>query len=262
MTPLLAKSFFCVKGSLNKLLIDNLIAEDDFHHIYQPIYNLNDWSIMGYEGFIRSNVFSNPEETFEQARKRKKLYDLDSRSIHKALNTYRRAGLTKAQGKLFINVFPSTLQNENFQAFVIDIITNLEVSCQEIVLEILESEKIDDYSRIRKSIECLRKYGLLFAIDDYGKGNSNIRRILELDPDYIKLDRYFTIDLINCKKKQFAVNSVIDYCETFDKKLILEGIESPQDLAFAKFTGITYGQGYALCKPMGLKEIYQPKLIG
>jgi EAL domain-containing protein (putative c-di-GMP-specific phosphodiesterase class I) len=234
------------------MLFENFIEKEEFYHYYQPIYNLNDWVVIGYEVFLRSNLFTNPEDTFEQARQRKKLYELESRSIHKAIGTYKKA---KKRGKLFINVFPSTLQNEKFQPFIIDIMNNLQVSCQDIVLEILESENVDDYSKIKTSIDTLKKQGFLFAIDDFGKGNSDIKRVLELDTDYIKLDRYFTMDLSKSKEKQFFLNLAIEYCQQFNKNLILEGLELPEDLAFAKFLGINYGQGYALGKPSCLKEI-------
>jgi EAL domain-containing protein (putative c-di-GMP-specific phosphodiesterase class I) len=234
---------------------ENFIKNEEFNHNYQPIYNLNDWVVIGYEVFLTSKIFSNPEETFELARKRKRLYELDSRSIHKAIDTYIKAGFSKKHGRLFINVFPSTLQNENFQSFIIDIMCNLQVSCQQIVLEILKSEQIEDYSNIKKSMDSLKKQGFLFALDEYGKGNSDIKRILELDPDYIKLDRYFTVGLIKSREKQFVLKSVKEYCQTFGKQLILEGLELPEDLAFAKLSGITYGQGYALGKPQNIKEI-------
>lgn len=237
------------------MLFENFIEKEEFYHYYQPIYNLNDWTIIGYEVFLRSDLFSNPEETFEVARLKKRLYELDSRSIHKAIETFKQAGFAKKHGKLFINVFPSTLQNERFQPFIIDIMNNLQVSCQQIVLEILESEQIEDYTMLKESINSLKNQGFLLAVDDFGKGNSDIRRIIESDPDYIKLDRYFTIDLIKSKEKQFVLKLVLDYCNVFNKKLILEGIELPEHLALAKASGITYGQGYAIGKPTSLKEI-------
>lgn len=233
---------------------ENFINNEEFDHNFQPIYNLNDWVVIGYEVFIRSNLFSSPEKTFELARQRKRLYELDSRSIHKAIVTFKQAGSKKHQ-RLFINVFPSTLINEKFQSFIINIMKNLQMSCQHIVFEILESELIDDYSKIKESIDSLKKQGFIFAIDDFGKGNSDIKRVIELDPDYIKLDRYFTIGLFRSQEKQFVLKSIIDYCQTFKKQLIIEGLELPEDLAFAKFMGITYGQGYALAKPTCLKEI-------
>lgn len=234
---------------------ENFIKNEEFFHHFQPIYNLNGWRVIGYEVLLRSNIFPNPEAAFELARRNKQLYELDSRSIHKAVLTYLMAGFSKRDGKLFINVFPSTLQNKDFHSFIDNIMYDYHLSSQQIVLEICESEQILDMKGFVKIINELKRNGISIALDDVGKGHGDIQKIIELEPDFIKLDQYFADDLPNSKKKQDIIKSLMQYCDRFQSQLILEGLETLEELNFAKRFGILLGQGYVLGKPENLKRI-------
>ncbi|WEG12480.1 EAL domain-containing protein [Pullulanibacillus sp. KACC 23026] len=236
------------------MLIDHFIREEQFYHHFQPIYDIENWYLIGREVLLRSNEFSNPEIPFCLAKQKEKLYELDSRSIHKAISTYHMAGYSKREGKLFVNVYPSTISNGDFPSFIINIMNEFNVSRHQIVLELTETEKIKDLKQFQKIINLLRKSGILIALDDIGKGIEDTQRIIELNPDFIKLDKYFAHDLYMSKKKQDFVRFLQNYCDAYKTYLILEGIETPVDLAFAKSFGIKYGQGYALGKPDVLEK--------
>lgn len=251
----LGSPFLCKKkGGSIFLSIRNFIREEQFYHFFQPIYHLNSWDKLGYEVLLRSTVYPNPELTFQEAKKEKQLYELDSRSIHKAISTYHSAGSSKRNGTLFLNVFPSTILNQNFPSFLNQIITEKYLDSQQIVLEISESETIEEFDRFKKRISELKRQGFLIAIDDIGKGYSNFRSIIELEPDYLKLDRYFAQDLHLSKQKQTLISFFLNYCEQYNCQLILEGVETEKELAVAKALGISIAQGYILGKPALLKE--------
>ena len=230
------------------------IKKEEFFHLYQPIYNLNDWTIIGNEGLIRSKKYHSPEETFNLAKTIKRLYELDIRSLLKAILTYQNEGFSRIDGKLFLNVFPSTIQRSSFQTFIKFVMDDLQIPSQQIVLEINESERIRDLSQFSKITRNLKKNGILIALDDIGRGISDFQKIIELEPDYIKVDRYFSDKLSHSNKKQALVQSLIKYCDDIQAKLILEGLETPIDLACAKIIGVPYGQGYILGKPRFLEK--------
>lgn len=241
---------------------NNFMVEEQFFHHFQPIFDLSSNNKLGYEALLRSEKYSNPQMIFNQALKENKLYDLDSRSIHKAISTYDSAGFTKKEGILFVNVIPSTISNPNFQTFLNQIIINYSIKRQEktfykhkIVLEISESETIDDFEAFRSNIKEIKDLGFLIAIDDIGVGNANFHYILELSPDFLKLDRYFAENLSLSKNKQEFIKFFQYYCIEINCNLILEGIETERDLTCAKNLGIEFGQGYKLGKPDLLKTI-------
>src|SRR5690606_28936871 len=118
-----------------------------------------------------------------------------------------------------------------------------------------ESEKISDIDLLRKAIRFLRTNGFSVALDDLGKGEFSIQTVMELEPDFVKLDRYYSIDLSNSIEKQNEIQMILDVCQQKNIYLVLEGIEEPKDLAMAKKLGVHLGQGYLLGRPLPVSEI-------
>lgn len=235
--------------------INTFIKEEQFYHYFQPIYNLSNWTKVGYEGLLRSSLYPNPELTFLEAQKEEQLYELDSRSIHKAIHTYHKAGLRKKDGNLFLNIYPSTILNQKFPSLLNKIIADNYLSSQQIVLEISESELIGEFEDFKIQILELKKQGFLIAIDDIGKGYASFKNIVELEPDYLKLDRYFAKGLHVSKQKQTLISFFLNYCEQYKSQLILEGVECEEEVAAAIALGVSIAQGYAIGKPALLQEL-------
>lgn len=228
---------------------DLFIEEKQFYHVYQPVFSLNKNEMVGSEFLLRSKM-NTPDVIFEQAKKANRLYELDTSSIYYALLTYSSMGHS-VEGLLFFNIFPSSLVNPKFPDFLKKLLLEFPELCPKIVLEVNEAEQADAKLFIER-IQLLKEYGFLVAIDDVGKGWSSLTRIIELDPDFIKLDLYFAQSLANSKKKQEMIQTIAKYCESNNIQIILEGIETEEDLLMAKTLQVQYGQGYLLCKPQEL----------
>jgi EAL domain-containing protein (putative c-di-GMP-specific phosphodiesterase class I) len=228
--------------------VNHVISKNMFHHVFQPLYELENWCLFGYEALIRCKLPMNPEMLFRDAIQSKRIYELDTASIFNASLTYRSSGQSKQVKNLFLNVYPSTLLHPSFYNFVEKMNAHTETSRINVVFEIIESEHISNIKALRDTITFLRSYNLRIALDDVGKGSSTLEMILELEPDFIKLDRLFSLDLSISTSKQKMISLFVEYCKK-NTKLILEGIETPEDLAIAKFLGVNIGQGYVLGTP-------------
>ncbi|MEH7235773.1 EAL domain-containing protein [Bacillus sp. JJ1562] len=236
------------------MLVKNQLEEKDIFHVFQTILDLSNNSPLGYEALIRSVSIPSPEFIFHEASDFGKLYEIDCYSIEKAIKTYQSNGYTSEDGKLFLNILPSTILHEYFMEFIMNLLKRDDLSKQEIILEISESENIEDFDAFINKISELKKLGFKIAIDDFGRGYSDIKSIIELEPHYIKFDRYFSKELATCSKKRELIKSIISYCEKYECELILEGIERKVDLETAYKLGVTYVQGYLFGKPSSLKS--------
>lgn len=230
-------------------LLNKMIDHNQFEHYFQPIYSLDNNSSIGGEFLLRTTIGS-PDFIFSEAKKTNRLYDLDTKSIHKALTSSHSINrmFMKEELKLFINVFPSTLINNTFPTFLNDIFTNFKESCQHIIFEINETDTFDSFL-LWDRIKLLKEYGFSIAIDDVGKGWPTIQTIIEMEPNYIKLDRYFSSNLEKSIKKQDMIKAMLSYCENNDVNLILEGIENEESLNAARDIGVRMAQGYFLGMP-------------
>ncbi|MFA9560421.1 EAL domain-containing protein [Evansella sp. AB-rgal1] len=231
------------------------LKQEQFTHCFQPIYHLRENKVLGYEALLRTDMYENPMDVFQEAVNEKRLYELDMRSIHKAIVAYKSAGKTKRNGILFLNVYPSTIINQNFLPFLTKIISDGTLKSQEIILEVSESQLTVDYQVLQNEIEQLNKLDVKIAIDDVGKGYSNLESLMNLDVAYIKLDKFLMRDLHISKKKQLLLKHLIHYADDIYTPIIVEGIENELEKEIALDLGVTFGQGFGLCKPLHLSEV-------
>jgi EAL domain-containing protein (putative c-di-GMP-specific phosphodiesterase class I) len=230
-------------------MIHDMIEKNDFFHCYQHLYKTECMSTIGAELLLRTEI-GNPESVFQMAREEKKLFELDTRSIDRAFQTY--YSQKEIDGLLFINIFPSTIMHTQFPSFIAHLLECHPESYKNVVFEIIETEKVNNEEVLKERIEFLKKCGFQIAVDDVGKGWSSLCLIIELEPDFIKLDRYFSIDLAIMPKKQKMIQLLLHYFEDTKTKMILEGVETSPDLRMAQTLGIHFCQGYLLSKPLPL----------
>ncbi|QDP39425.1 EAL domain-containing protein [Radiobacillus deserti] len=235
--------------------IRKLIRDRHYFHHFQPVFDLQAGKRIGFEVLLRAEEYDSPELVFSEARHAKRLYELDSGSIQKAIQTYMDVGLGGKEDYLFLNVFPSTILNPDFRSFLSEIMTETNLNSQLVIFEISETESVENLDIFREQINELRKLGFQFAIDDVGKGYSNLPYIIELKPDYVKLDQYFARDIQFSKEKQRMVSYFIHYCNELHVQLVLEGLETTSEVDTATSLGIPLGQGFILGEPKQIKEL-------
>ena len=171
-------------------------------HWFQPIYELGNNNILGYEALLRnaSQLKVSPTDIFKEAEKKGCENILDLLSIKTAIESF------ECESKLlFLNIFPSTLLQKNFLSW-----WDINVpSSMTAVLELLESESIRNWKALRKITSELQTRGVKIAVDDMGRGYSFYQQWIELDPDFIKLDRYFAENISENSRKQKAEMSLV-----------------------------------------------------
>ncbi|WP_070119378.1 EAL domain-containing protein [Bacillus marinisedimentorum] len=229
----------------------NQSLKDTFYHLYQPIYDLDANKIYGYEALLRTGQQMGPEAYFEEKSNHDSLNEADMRSVYQAVVRFFNGYTRKCH--LFVNVFPSTLMDERFLKEILQLKWKLKFPAGQVVFEISEAEKISDMQLFKKQVRELKKHGFSIAIDDFGKESSSFERLFELNPSYIKMDKYLAENLLKNRSKQTFLKGFVQSISP-KTKLIMEGIEDVRVAEFIHDIGIPLGQGYALGKPDYLSE--------
>lgn len=216
---------------------------------YQPIYEVNTMKAFGFEALVRSKLYRNFSaiDLFHQAEMQRTLTILDYQLILKAQQLFRY----KNTHSLFINIFPSTLMDKKFISWW----KEFSSLAPQIVLELSEEEPISDWENLKSVIKVLKKDKVKIAVDDMGEGYSFLKHWLQLEPDYIKLDRCHMTNLINNKTKQKNLEDLVKLIGP-SIEIIAEGIEQIGCLEIIKNSGIRYAQGYALGRPAPFDNFY------
>jgi EAL domain-containing protein (putative c-di-GMP-specific phosphodiesterase class I) len=240
----------------NTKMIKEIITNHLFTNVFQPIYHLSNEEICGYESLFRCQFVKSPELLFTHANKQGDIYNLDIASITNSVKNFAVYYKSINSYDLFlsVNVYPSTIAMPLFPQVLEQLVESVSLSNQQIILEINESERIKNLDKMLKNIYILKKKGFLIALDDLDKGEYPLQALIEIEPHVIKLDRYFAKDLAKSSKKQKMLSYIVHFFSE-DIKIILEGIETEEDMRCAKDLGIPYGQGYYLAKPQPLHRL-------
>lgn|GEM_PF-1797973 len=214
--------------------------------VYQPIYSLNGAiGIYGFEGLSRPKHLSvsNISQLIELAEKVGKIIELDLIMMEAVIRGFNK------EGKLFINIMGKTPTGIlEYLNHMIHLAQEVGICMANIVLELSERTKWSQDS-LQIIIEFREKYHFLIAVDDFGIGFSGNAILLDVQPDIVKIDRYFISKIYEDKQKYGFVKSFIEFIKSNNMKVIGEGIEEKQELDVLKALGSDFGQGYYLGKP-------------
>ncbi|GIM45474.1 diguanylate phosphodiesterase [Collibacillus ludicampi] len=234
-------------GMQNELY--TILAERKLKTVYQPIYQLESLQAYAYESLARGPAesrYAHPLTLFQDAIDMQIAHEVDLLAIQTAL----QGAENKIEGLLFINVLPSTLMRKDAMEQLLEITENSSLK-HRLVLELTERTQVRDLKELRTAVNLLRTRGIRVAIDDLGQGYSSLAAVIELEPEYIKLDRSLVSGISKSSLKQKIVDVLVSISNE-DMFLVAEGIEATSDLEYLKKAGIPFGQGYLLGMPKPL----------
>jgi hypothetical protein len=97
--------------------------------------------------------------------------------------------------------------------------------------------------------EVCSRSGAKLVVDDFGAGYSNLKRVVEIEPAVVKLDRELISGLHQNPKQRLLVTHVVELCKALGARVVAEGIETIGELKASRDCGVHYGQGYLLARP-------------
>ncbi|PPK57800.1 EAL domain-containing protein (putative c-di-GMP-specific phosphodiesterase class I) [Malaciobacter marinus] len=161
--------------------------------------------------------------------------------------------INKYKINISINLDFHDILNPKIKDLLIEKIKNNNVG-EYLTLEILESDKISNYSIVNEFIKEVKKYGVKIAIDDFGTGFSNYEYILNIDVDYIKIDGSL-IKKIDQEIYLNLVKSIVLFCKQQNFEVVAEFVSDLKILRYIRSLGIEYAQGYYISKPKPIETI-------
>src|SRR5665648_42112 len=183
---------------------ERVICESQITCVYQPIVRLDDYRVIGYELLARGPLQSElhrPDALFEVARAENRVPELDRLCRMMAA---RGSATLPAEYLRFINMEPIDLFSRSHGD--ISVQEFIDATPEELrgqtVMEITENSVIDDFPHMRHVVDRLRDQGFRIAIDDAGAGYSGLQTMVEIEPDFIKLDMSLTRHLDTSVVKQ------------------------------------------------------------
>ena len=217
------------------------LSETDIEVVFQPIVSVTTRRVFAYEALTRCRwpTLTNPEVLFHQASRA---------SCCGRLGRIVRAAAMERAGAvpLFVNIHPDEL-SERWLVRPDDPVFFHE---HDVYLEITESAAFTHYETCVNVLREVRsRTGIFLAVDDLGAGHSNLKRVLDLEPRIVKLDRALITGLDQSARQQILVRHVVRLCMELGAEVVAEGIETADELSAVIDSGAHYAQGYLLARP-------------
>ncbi|MDD0976977.1 EAL domain-containing protein [Pseudomonas fontis] len=149
-----------------------------------------------------------------------------------------------------VNIPPQLLMQDDFGQRVIDALHRHAVPASVLTLEIIETQDCQLDSRQLEALLHLRILGCQLSIDDFGTGVSNLQRLLELPFSELKLPSEFVRGMGQDGRKAAVVAGAMITARRLDLKVVVEGVETQEDLQALKDLGRPVMQGYFIARPM------------
>ncbi len=228
-------------------VLEEILLEENVSIVYQPVVSLAEREVIGYEALMRGPVGSgleSPLTLFQIAEGCDLEYELDRLCRRQALRNAK--GIERDQ-KLFLNILPASIHDPEFEdARLQATLAELGLSSHNHVFEISERQAIGNFHIFREAIDYFKKLGFSIALDDIGAGFSSFEAVLELSPDFLKIDMSLVRGIEENPPKQELLRGLQTLAEKMGSTIIAEGIETPNELQVIEELGIRCGQGFLL----------------
>jgi EAL domain-containing protein (putative c-di-GMP-specific phosphodiesterase class I) len=231
-----------------------LLIAGSVRSVYEPVVDSSNFTVFGYEALVRGpegSKFASPATLFGLAEQEGLLFELDC--------LCRRKGIEGAHdfppgAKLFLNIRPTAIHDPSFQP---DALTRTLDRCglspAHVVFEISEQESIENYQIFREARDAYGRLGFQFALDDTGAGYSSLEAVMELSPEFIKVDRAFVSGIDQDPARQNMARAFQAIARDMNARLIGEGLDTLEELQMLARLGIPFGQGWLFGKPAPLR---------
>ncbi|WP_051654254.1 EAL domain-containing protein [Persephonella sp. KM09-Lau-8] len=242
------------KKNLKTLSLIKYAVENEGILLYlQPIVDNHTGNISKYEALVRikdkdGNILS-PFSFLDIAKKTKYYPEFTFSVMRQAFNV-----LEVIDTQISINLSVVDIEKEHIRNEILRLIENNKDKANKITFELLE-EDVKDFSVIEDFIKTIKSFGIQIAIDDFGSGYSNFERLLDYQPDILKIDGSLVKNIENDKFSRNLVETIVSFAKKQNLQTIAEFVENDNIHRILKDIGVDFSQGYYFGKPQPYEDI-------
>ena len=267
--PITSKNQRVTAAALAELRLEKeleiALREDQISVYYQPIVNLADGRLAGFEALARWKHPTRgliPPMTFvpiaEASGLSGVLAKICLQHVMSALPDLRARGAANVGQcdhlRVSVNVSGNDLTLPNFVRDLNDIVVASGADLDALTLELTETALVHSPSEAATALEAMRQLGFKIAVDDFGTGYSSLNYIRTLPVDSLKIDKSFVEGMCYCSTTRSIVASMLQLAGSLGLVVVGEGVETPAQQALLRELGCAFGQGYLFGHPLPLDE--------
>jgi diguanylate cyclase (GGDEF)-like protein/PAS domain S-box-containing protein len=247
------------------------IEDSELFVLYQPVFNLQDGSMLGAEALVRWRHSERgvipPAEFIPVAERRGLITAIGAFVLDEACRQL--AAWTGADGgperlTIGVNLSGDELRDPGLVKRVAATLERYGIAPERLVLEITENVLIGELGDAHRAIESLAKLGVRIALDDFGTGYSTLAHLRQLRTDILKIDRSFVLQLGGQSRDREIVAAVTGMAHALGMSVVAEGVETEAQRDELTAIGCDAAQGYLFAQPLQpdvLATLWEPSHI-
>lgn len=235
-----------------KRTIRHALEHKNIIPFFQPITD-KEGKVVKYEALVRIVEFNDGEKNILYPNE---FLDIAMHSglyikIAKEMLERSLAFFADKKERVSVNFLPNDFFNASIMEALMNGIKKFD-SPQRIVVEVTEQEGVENFERLAKVVKKLREMGVLIAIDDFGSGYANYVQVLEIKPDYLKIDGSLIQNILTDENSKILVKSIVRFAQELNIITVAEYVENEEIFELLKEYGVEEFQGYYFGRPVDL----------
>ena len=229
-------------------MVHTAIKTSNIISYFQPIVDNKTREIVKYESLVRlvtpENKILTPYFFLDVAKEGRFYSQITQIVFNNSFNA-----LYKTDKDISINLSALDIEKENVSNMIFHLLETHKENASRIIFELLEDEKVKDMNVVKRFVTKAKSYGVRIAIDDFGVGYSNFVRLLDYQPDILKIDASLIKDILTNDYSLSVVKTIITFAKSQNIEVVGEFVENEGIYLLLKELGVNYSQGYYFGKP-------------
>lgn len=240
-----------------EIQLKHAIDQQQFELYYQPqVHHLPPHDICSFEALIRwkyNGEWISPDQFIPIAERNGWMHSLTAFVLKQTISDMDTYPIFQGK-KVAINLSADQLVDTALLETIEQAVQHSNISPSSIIFEITETSLFNDVTKVSTTLQHLKKLGFEISLDDFGTGYSSIYRFAKLDIDEVKFDKVFIKDLPD-KKIYTTLQKSAELFKSFNMRLVIEGIETTEQMMAIQALPIDVLQGYYFHRPMPVHEL-------
>jgi diguanylate cyclase (GGDEF)-like protein/PAS domain S-box-containing protein len=242
--------------------LSRAIEETELFLLYQPLFSLEDRSLIGVEALVRwrhpRRGVVLPDDFVPFAEQYGLIGRIDSFVLNEACRQI--AEWTSREGwpskfTMAVNVSGADLSDPGFAEHVAEVINRHGINPTLLCLEITETALIGEYGDVQETLAALPRLGVRLALDDFGTGYSTLSHLQHVKVDVLKIDRSFVAQISRSPRDREIVAAVMAMSHALGTTVVGEGIETNDQLDALAGLDCDQGQGFLFARPLSPEAV-------
>ena len=254
-----ADDYYSVRRLSLMMEIRTAVEQGQLDLYYQPITQISDSSIKGFEALVRWHHpelgLIPPGEFIPLIEVTDVIEPLTWWVVETAIKQLKQWQLQGRHYTVSVSVSKRNISEDSFVYRLSQLLRRYNVDGRLLELEITESTLMADPNKGRSVLNAISAMGVRFAIDDFGTGYSSLAYLKSLPINTLKIDKTFIAQMLDDEQDQIIVRSTIQLAHNLGMNVTAEGIESGLLIDELNDLGCEYAQGFFICKPLPIAEL-------